>query len=133
MLDTLKVPAGQTGKIESQLFAGAKQMKILQAYQNTGILQFDLLIDWGWFFFITKPLFQLMEAINSVVHNFGVTILILTVLVRLAFFPLANKQLRVDGQDEEAAAADGAAARALQGRQGQAAAGADGRSTSERR
>jgi YidC/Oxa1 family membrane protein insertase len=91
-LDTLKVPAGQTGKIESQLFAGAKQMKILQAYQNTGILQFDLLIDWGWFFFITKPLFQLMEAINSVVHNFGVTILILTVLVRLAFFPLANKQ-----------------------------------------
>ena len=78
--------------IQSQLFAGAKQMKILQAYQNTGIQQFDLLIDWGWFFFITKPLFQLMEAINSVVHNFGVTILILTVLVRLAFFPLASKQ-----------------------------------------
>lgn len=90
--DAIKVPAGQTGKIESQLFAGAKQMQLLQAYQNTGIQQFDLLIDWGWFFFITKPLFQLMEAINSVVHNFGVTILILTVIVRLFFFPLANKQ-----------------------------------------
>ena len=77
----------------AKLFAGAKQMKILQAYQSDiGIQQFDLLIDWGWFFFITKPLFMLMEAINSVVHNFGVTILILTVLVRLAFFPLANKQ-----------------------------------------
>jgi YidC/Oxa1 family membrane protein insertase len=92
MRDTLKVPAGQAGKVESQLFAGAKQMKILQAYQNTGIQQFDLLIDWGWFFFITKPLFMLMESINSLVHNFGVTILILTVIVRLVFFPLANKQ-----------------------------------------
>jgi YidC/Oxa1 family membrane protein insertase len=86
------VAAGQTATIHSQLFAGAKQMKILQAYQNAGIQQFDLLIDWGWFFFITKPLFQLMEAINSVVHNFGVTILILTVIVRLVFFPLASKQ-----------------------------------------
>jgi YidC/Oxa1 family membrane protein insertase len=92
MLDALKVPAGQTGKVESQLFAGAKQMSLLQQYQNTGIEKFDLLIAWGWFFFITKPLFLLMEAINSVVHNFGVTILILTVLVRLAFFPLASKQ-----------------------------------------
>lgn len=91
--DTIKVPAGQTGSVEAHLFAGAKQVKILQAYQSgLGILQFDLLIDWGWFFFITKPLFMLMEAINSVVHNFGVTILILTVLVRLAFFPLASKQ-----------------------------------------
>ena len=87
------MPPGQTASVEAQLFAGAKQVKILQAYENElGIKQFDLLIDWGWFFFITKPLFYLMEAINSVVHNFGVTILILTVLVRLAFFPLANKQ-----------------------------------------
>jgi YidC/Oxa1 family membrane protein insertase len=92
MRDTLKVAPGQTAKLQSQLFAGAKQMKILQAYQNSGIQQFDLLIDWGWFFFITKPLFLLMEAINSLVHNFGVTILILTVIVRLVFFPLANKQ-----------------------------------------
>ncbi|MDP1640073.1 MAG: membrane protein insertase YidC [Hyphomicrobium sp.] len=90
--DTLKVAPGQTGSIHSQLFAGAKQMKLLQQYQNAGIQQFDLLIDWGWFFFITKPLFMLMEAINSLVHNFGVTILILTVIVRLVFFPLASKQ-----------------------------------------
>jgi YidC/Oxa1 family membrane protein insertase len=92
MRDAIKVAPGQTSKVEAQLFAGAKQMQLLQSYQNTGILQFDLLIDWGWFFFITKPLFQLMETINSYVHNFGVTILILTVLVRLAFFPLANRQ-----------------------------------------
>ena len=62
MRDTIKVAPGQTGSVQSQLFAGAKQMKILQAYQNSGIQQFDLLIDWGWFFFITKPLFLLMDG-----------------------------------------------------------------------
>ncbi len=90
--DAIGIAPGQTASVEARLFAGAKQVKVLQHYQSEGIEKFDLLIDWGWFFFITKPLFYLMEAINSVVHNFGVTILILTVLVRLAFFPLANKQ-----------------------------------------
>jgi YidC/Oxa1 family membrane protein insertase len=90
--DVVTIAPGQTASVEAQLFAGAKEVKVLQQYQSAGIEKFDLLIDWGWFFFITKPLFYLMEAINSVVHNFGVTILILTVLVRLAFFPLANKQ-----------------------------------------
>jgi YidC/Oxa1 family membrane protein insertase len=91
--DAVTIAPGQTASVEDKLFAGAKEVKVLQHYEtNEGIKQFDLLIDWGWFFFITKPLFYLMEAINSVVHNFGVTILILTVLVRLAFFPLASKQ-----------------------------------------
>jgi YidC/Oxa1 family membrane protein insertase len=91
--DPVVVPAGETRSVSAQLFAGAKEVKLLQRYEtDDNIRQFDLLIDWGWFFFITKPLFYLMEAINSLVHNFGVTILILTVLVRLAFFPLANKQ-----------------------------------------
>ncbi|MEI9901367.1 MAG: membrane protein insertase YidC [Hyphomicrobium sp.] len=91
-LNPITVAPGQSERVESQLFAGAKQMNLLQAYQTSGIKQFDLLIDWGWFFFFTKPLFMLMEKINSVVHNFGVTILILTVLVRLAFFPIASRQ-----------------------------------------
>ena len=91
--DPMVIGPGQSKSIDSQLFAGAKQVTLLQRYQTeNNVKQLDLLIDWGWFFFITKPLFYLMEAINSVVHNFGVTILILTVLVRLAFFPLANKQ-----------------------------------------
>ena len=91
--DPVVIGPGQSKSVNSQLFAGAKQVTLLQRYQTeNNIKQLDLLIDWGWFFFITKPLFYLMEAINSVVHNFGVTILILTVLVRLAFFPLANKQ-----------------------------------------
>jgi YidC/Oxa1 family membrane protein insertase len=91
--EVVTIAPGQTASVEDKLFAGAKEVKVLQHYEtNEGIKQFDLLIDWGWFFFITKPLFYLMESINSVVHNFGVTILILTVLVRLAFFPLASKQ-----------------------------------------
>jgi YidC/Oxa1 family membrane protein insertase len=91
--DAITIPPGESRSIDARLFAGAKQVKLLQQYEvDPGIKQFDLLIDWGWFFFITKPLYYLMEAINSHVHNFGVTILILTVLVRLAFFPLANKQ-----------------------------------------
>jgi YidC/Oxa1 family membrane protein insertase len=91
--DAVSIPPGESRSIDARLFAGAKEVKLLQRYENQDqVKQFDLLIDWGWFFFITKPLYYLMEAINSVVHNFGVTILILTVLVRLAFFPLANKQ-----------------------------------------
>ncbi len=49
------------------------------------------MIDWGWFYFITKPLFLLIDAIYKFVGNFGVAILIVTVLVKLAFFPLANR------------------------------------------
>jgi len=91
--DGVTIPPGESRSVDARLFAGAKEVKLLQRYETQdNIKQFDLLIDWGWFFFITKPLYYLMEAINSVVHNFGVTIIILTVLVRLAFFPLANKQ-----------------------------------------
>ncbi|MEQ1669366.1 MAG: membrane protein insertase YidC, partial [Hyphomicrobium sp.] len=56
------------------------------------IQNFDRMVDWGWFYFITKPLFHLMELINGIVKNFGITILILTVIVKAAFYPLANKQ-----------------------------------------
>jgi len=87
------IAPGQSRGVEAHLYAGAKKVSIIERYQaDLNIKNFDLMIDWGWFYFITKPLFYLLEAINSVVHNFGVTILILTVLVRLAFFPLANKQ-----------------------------------------
>jgi len=64
----------------------------IQAYeQDLGIRQFDLMIDWGWFYFITKPMFFLIDWLYRALGNFGVAILIVTVLVKLAFFPLANK------------------------------------------
>jgi len=93
LLQPVTIAPGQKQGVEAHLYAGAKKVSIIERYQtDLNIKDFDLMIDWGWFYFITKPLFYLLEAINSVVGNFGVTILILTVLVRVAFFPLANKQ-----------------------------------------
>ena len=89
----LVIPPNARKGIEGNLYAGAKQQTLIDKYETSlGIEKFDRMIDWGWYYFITKPLFKLMEWINSVVHNFGITILILTVLVKAAFFPLANKQ-----------------------------------------
>ena len=87
------IPTNARKGVEAHLFAGAKQPTVIDGYEKSlNIKLFDRMIDWGWFYFITKPLFKLMELINGLVGNFGVTILILTVLVKAAFFPLANKQ-----------------------------------------
>ncbi len=75
-----------------RLFAGAKEVNVIDGYQEQlKAKSFDKLVDWGWFYFITKPLFKLMDWVFHLVGNFGVTILIVTVLIKLALFPLANK------------------------------------------
>jgi YidC/Oxa1 family membrane protein insertase len=75
-----------------RLFAGAKEVNVIDGYQDQLKAQsFDKLVDWGWFYFITKPLFKLMDWVFHLVGNFGITILIVTVLIKLAVFPLANK------------------------------------------
>ena len=93
VLDEAKTIApGASADVTTRVFAGAKETATLDAYQkNLGIKNFDLLIDWGWFYFITKPLFFLIDFIYHFVGNFGVAILIVTVLVKAAFFPLANR------------------------------------------
>ncbi|MGH7810670.1 MAG: membrane protein insertase YidC, partial [Candidatus Binatia bacterium] len=86
------VPPGGKTSVENRLFAGAKQVGLVKGYsEHLNIYRFEYIIDWGWFFFITKPLFSLMNWLYGLVGNFGVAILIVTVLVKLAFFPLANK------------------------------------------
>jgi YidC/Oxa1 family membrane protein insertase len=83
---------GAEAKGTMRLFAGAKEVKTINAYgDNAGIKNFDLMIDWGWFYFITKPMFFLMDLVYKLVGNFGITILIVTVLIKALFFPLANK------------------------------------------
>jgi YidC/Oxa1 family membrane protein insertase len=83
---------GTAGSAETMLFAGAKEVRVVDAYKaQFAIKQFDSIIDWGTFWYFTKPLFHLLDWINRIVKNFGVTILIITVLVKLLFFPLANK------------------------------------------
>jgi YidC/Oxa1 family membrane protein insertase len=90
--DGVNVPPGGSSEHQTMLFAGAKETAVLDAYQERhNIPQFDLLIDWGWFYFITKPLFQLIDWLFRFLGNFGLAILAVTVLVKLVFFPLANR------------------------------------------
>jgi YidC/Oxa1 family membrane protein insertase len=88
----LTIDNNASGEAVVQIFAGAKETQIIDSYQDKfKIKNFDLLIDWGWFYFITKPLFFAIDFIYRYVGNFGFAILIITVLIKLAFFPLANK------------------------------------------
>jgi len=91
-LESVTIPAGGTAGATTRLFAGAKEVAIIDYYNAALKLdRFDHLIDWGYFYFITKPLFMVMDWIYHVVGNFGVAILLITVIVKLIFFPLANK------------------------------------------
>ena len=90
--DALVIAPQSTGSAETHLFAGAKETQTIDAYQaKMGIKSFDLMIDWGWFYFITKPLFRVMDYIYKLIGNFGVAILLTTVLIRLVLFPIANR------------------------------------------
>ncbi|MEM9121767.1 MAG: membrane protein insertase YidC [Pseudomonadota bacterium] len=83
---------GATALATNQLFAGAKKFDVVNMYkQEEGFPRFDLAIDWGMFFFLTRPLFRALEFFGQLIGNFGVSILIVTVIVKLIFFPLANQ------------------------------------------
>jgi YidC/Oxa1 family membrane protein insertase len=86
------VAPGAKKAVEGRMFAGAKTVKQIETYEaNLGILNFDKMVDWGYFHFITKPLFHLIDWLSKLLGNFGLAILATTVLVKGAFFPLANK------------------------------------------
>ena len=83
---------GKSATTASRLFVGAKETRVLEAYtDNAGVMLFDRAIDWGWFYFLTKPIFKLLDTFYQWFGNFGVAIMALTVLIKLIFFPLANK------------------------------------------
>jgi YidC/Oxa1 family membrane protein insertase len=95
------IAIGGTGSANARLFAGAKEASVvginfpiggLGGYnRELSLNHFDLLIDWGWFYFITKPMFLALDFFYRLVGNFGIAILLVTVIVKLLFFPLANK------------------------------------------
>ena len=90
--ETQTIPPGATASATARLFAGAKEVAIVDSYQKKlGLDRFDRLIDWGRLWFITKPMFKLIDYLFRLVGNFGVAILIVTLLLKVAFFPLANK------------------------------------------
>jgi YidC/Oxa1 family membrane protein insertase len=88
----VSVPAGGSIALRDNLYAGAKVVGEINAVAaKYGISNFDKMIDWGWFPFLTKPMSWLLHFFNGLVSNFGVAILIVTVLVKALLFPLANK------------------------------------------
>jgi YidC/Oxa1 family membrane protein insertase len=99
--DAQTIAIGGTGSANARLFAGAKEASVvginfpiggLGGYnRQLSLNHFDLLIDWGWFYFITKPMFLALDFFYRLFGNFGISILLVTVLVKLLFFPLANK------------------------------------------
>ncbi|WP_299865398.1 membrane protein insertase YidC [uncultured Hoeflea sp.] len=90
--DAQAIASGASVSATTLVFAGAKEVPIIEGYETQfNVLNFDLMIDWGWFYFITKPMFWLIDFLFQVFGNFGVAILVTTVVVKLIFFPLANK------------------------------------------
>ncbi|MEI8177057.1 membrane protein insertase YidC [Aestuariivirga sp.] len=90
--DAMVVQPGQSASTTGRLFAGAKVVSTINAIERLYQVQgFSYIIDWGWFYFLTKPLFYLLAWLKSIVGNFGIAILLATVLVKAAVFPLANK------------------------------------------
>lgn len=89
------IPAGGQAGTTSHLFAGAKEVLILEDYEDQlGAPNFDLAVDFGWFWFMTQPFFYLLHFIQQFVGNMGISIIILTILIRMAVFPLTNTSYR---------------------------------------
>jgi YidC/Oxa1 family membrane protein insertase len=90
--DPITALPGVITTYEDRLFAGAKVVRTINQIQDDyGITRFDLMIDWGYLSPLTKPMFWLLKHIQDIVGNFGVAILLVTVLAKLVLFPLANK------------------------------------------
>ncbi len=89
------VPPGGRATVRNHVFAGAKKAHLLDRYRDDlDFDKFDLAIDFGWFYFLTKPFFYALSWLQGVLGNFGLAILALTVAIKLVFFPLANKSYR---------------------------------------
>ena len=86
---------GETASVKSNVFIGAKEVDLLDKYSNQlSIEMFDRAVDFGWFYVITKPLFLLLHKLSDLFGNVGLSILALTVLIRIVLFPLANKSFK---------------------------------------
>jgi YidC/Oxa1 family membrane protein insertase len=88
---TVTVQPGETASVQSILFTGAKEFATLGEYEDAGIERFTDAIDWGWFFFLTRPIFQVLNFIHGLIGNMGWSILVLTLFLKALLLPLAWK------------------------------------------
>ncbi|WP_442680809.1 membrane protein insertase YidC [Sphingomonas sp. ASY06-1R] len=86
------IQPGATASADQRFFAGAKEVAVLDAYEETGVVGFDRAIDWGWFVWFEKPIFYLLDWLFRHIGNFGVAIICLTIIVRALLFPVAQRQ-----------------------------------------
>jgi YidC/Oxa1 family membrane protein insertase len=90
-----RLEPGQKIETVNRLFAGAKEVRLLDSYsEQYGIKNFDLAVDFGWFYFLTKPFFYAISWLYTYLGNFGLAIIAFTVFVKAVFFPLANKSYK---------------------------------------
>ncbi len=88
----IEIPSNKSITIENLLYAGAKEVKILDKYEEQySIPRLDFAIDFGWYYFLTKPFLYILIFFKNITGNFGISIILLTLLIKLVFFPLANK------------------------------------------
>lgn len=98
-IEQKSIQPGEAVEQSINIFVGPKKLALLDGYEaSLKVKNFDLAIDFGWFYFLTKPLFQFLDSVNSFVGNFGIAILIMTLLSKLLLFPLANKSYRSMGR-----------------------------------
>ncbi|MCK5297232.1 MAG: membrane protein insertase YidC [Alphaproteobacteria bacterium] len=95
----VSVVAGGKTKVKNHFFVGAKEISLLDEYsEKLGIDRFDLAIDFGWYYFLTKPFFYILKYLHSHLGNFGLAILAGTILLRLLMYPLASKSFKNMGK-----------------------------------
>ena len=86
------IAAGSVGSAQNMLYAGAKEIKLLDQYtEDKQISKFDLAVDFGWYYFLTKPFFYILDFLYGLIGNMGWAILLFAALLRLVMFPIANK------------------------------------------
>jgi len=91
----LEIPAGSDAEISSRLFSGAKEVLVLEDYEKSaGIPKFNLAVNFGWFWFFSKPFFYALHFLHELIGNMGFAIILLTIAIRTAVFPLTNASYR---------------------------------------
>lgn len=91
----ISVAPGNKGTTSTLFYAGPKEISLLDSYEiSENITFFDRAVDFGWFYFLTKPMYLLLKFLNGFLHNWGFSIMALTLVVKLLMFPIANKSFR---------------------------------------